>query len=455
MKTIKAVSAILGVVFGGLALSACDGGDSNALETTNIRVNHVSVDAPPVQIQLDNMVFGSNSYDYGESTGIGIEEAKTHTLSVDAILPDGTMATVLGPVTQAFEADINYDVFAIGSVADQTLEVFLMSAPAEFDDTMVRVAVAHLTEAAPMVDVHVTAPGAQINAGTVLGSFSYKETLGPVEIPAGDYQIRVTPAGSLDVVYDSGRLSLTAGSDLVIGAVPNAAVTPDTAAAKSPVSLMVVGPGSASLVYSVSDGADLRVVHSSPDAPAVDVVVNDGFDAPLVEDLAFTDFTGYVNVPADTYNVKIAAADTMNAVIDADLTLENAGIYSVLAVNTVNSIEPLVLVDMPRPVATEAKLRAIHGSTLAGEVDLYITAPGADITGTAPTVSGFVFKADTGYVSLMPGDYDVTVTPTGSKTAALGPLTVSLDALGIYTILARDEAALNGVNVTLLDDFNP
>ncbi|RYZ84525.1 MAG: hypothetical protein EOO68_31480 [Moraxellaceae bacterium] len=58
-------------------------------------------------------------------------------------------------------------------------------------------------------------------------------------------------------------------------------------------------------------------------------------------------------------------------------------------------------------------------------------------------------------VDLPPGTPAISLTLPGTKTIALGPLDVSLEAGGIYTVLARDEVGLGGANVTLLDDFNP
>ena len=77
----------------------------------------------------------------------------------------------------------------------------------------------------------------------------------------------------------------------------------------------------------------------------------------------------------------------------------------------------------------------------------------ASIAELSPAVSDFVFKESTGYLALTPGNYDITVTPKGSKTVALGPLNVDLNGGGVYTVLARDEQNLGGVNVSLLDDF--
>ncbi|MDP5036644.1 MAG: DUF4397 domain-containing protein, partial [Alishewanella sp.] len=224
----------------------------------------------------------------------------------------------------------------------------------------------------------------------------------------------------------------------------------------SPVSLLAVAPdGSFFDVADANTTSSVRVVHNVSDAPAVDVIVNDSIE--LVSALSFPDFTDYVGVAPDTYNVKVAAAaDNSVVVIDADLTLDAGAFYSVLAVGSLqnDTIEPLVLADMPRRVATEAQVRIVHGSTLAGPVDIYVTATN-DISAATPAFAAVPFKADTGYVSLAEGTYFVTVTPAGSKTAAIGPLSLDLEANKIYTAVARDGVGLTGnVGLILLDDFN-
>ena len=198
-------------------------------------------------------------------------------------------------------------------------------------------------------------------------------------------------------------------------------------------------------------------MHNSPDAPAVDVVVNNNFASPLVNALAFPNFTPYVTVPPSNYNVKVAAdADNSVVAINADLNLAANSISSVSAVGPLASIEPLVQSDRIRRIATEAQVRLTHGSPTAGNVDIYVTPTGTNINNVTANFSNVPFKADTGYVSLAAGRYDVTITPTGSKTAAIGPLTVTLENGGIYSAIARD-AAGGGLplGVILLDDFAP
>ena len=163
-----------------------------------------------------------------------------------------------------------------------------------------------------------------------------------------------------------------------------------------------------------------------------------------------------LSVPPATYNVKVVAANTTTAVINANLSLQPAVRYSVLAVNRLASIEPLVATDDARRLATAGKLRLIHASPTAANVDIYVTAPGASISPIAPTLANVPFKANTGFLQLASGNYSVTVTPAGSKTPAIGPVNISLQNGGIYTAVARDPLPGNAaLGLILLDDFAP
>ncbi|MEL6367939.1 MAG: DUF4397 domain-containing protein, partial [Pseudomonadota bacterium] len=172
--------------------------------------------------------------------------------------------------------------------------------------------------------------------------------------------------------------------------------------------------------------------------------------------LAFPDFTDFVSVAPGTYNVKVTpAGDAGTIVIDTDLNLTVGSESSVYATDLLASIAPQVLADDRRSVATQAQVRILHGSPAAGAVDIFVTAPGTDITTVTPNFADVEFGDETGYVQLAAGTYTVTVTPTGTTTAAIGPIDITIDAGGIYTAVARDAAGGGApLGLILLDDFN-
>ena len=434
------------------ALAACSEDDPAPLaDTAELSIIHASADAPAVDVELNGFSF-ARDLDYKQAVPNQAVTAGAGEIVVRGILPGNTRATVIGPARVNLERGRRYAVLALNNVA--AIEPLVVTRDASAVPAgSVRLQVVHAAPAAPRVAVYVTAPNADLASSAPAGTFSFKESFGPVNVAAGEYQIRVTPAGVPGtVVFDSGPLRLDAGGDLLVAAVPN------TTTGAAPISLLAtITAGGRLEILDRAAPARLRVVHASPDAPAVDVVANDNFANPLVRALAFPTATPFVGVPGGTYNVKVTPAGNRGViVIDANPTFSAGAEYSVFAVGRLAAIEPLVLRDDRRRVATQAKLRIVHASPTAGAVDLYVVAPGASIAQATPAFSSVPFKANTGYVSLAAGRYDVVVTPAGSKTAAIGPATIQVAASGVYTIAARDAAGggapLGGV---LLDDFAP
>lgn len=403
------------------------------LDSAMVRVFHASPDAPKVNLWVNDAVVKS-TLDYQQSTGnLSLAEG-SYKVAVEGIIPDGNKV-VIGPVILPLASKTHYDVIAVNSV--NKIEPLILADTGTLSDaSKVRVRVAHLAASAPAVKVFVTAPDADLANSTALGSFAFKDSLGPVEVAAGDYRIRVTLADNT-VVFDSGSVNLAAGKDLLVGAIPN------VGNGASPIRLAVLDGDNTAIIADKSAGADLRVVHDSANAPAVDVIVNNAV-TPAVSNLAFPSATGYLSLPAATYNFKVTPTGVLTpVVINADVPLANGAQYTLLAVGALANIEPLLLNDDNRSVATEAKVRLVHGSSLAGNVDIYVLPAGAAIANQSPAFANVAFKANTGYVSLAAGKYDVIITPAGQASVEAIKATLDFKAGLTYTAIARD-----GVNLT-------
>ena len=186
--------------------------------------------------------------------------------------------------------------------------------------------------------------------------------------------------------------------------------------------------------------ARVRVVHASPDAPAVDVLVNDGA---AFTNAPFKGITDYAALDTGTYNVKVVPTGaTEPVVIEADLELE-AKDYTVVALGTLENIEPLVLVDNnSAPAEGKAHVRFVHASPDAPAVDIAVK------DGPVP-FSNVAFKEVGDYLPVDAGTYDLEVRVAGTETVALEVPGLALQAGTVYTVfamgLAGGEPALEAV----------
>jgi len=201
-----------------------------------------------------------------------------------------------------------------------------------------------------------------------------------------------------------------------------------------------------------SGKAQLRVVHASPDAPNVDVLV-DG--KTVLSNVAYETASKYLTVSAGPRKIEVRATGTSQDVINATVTLTRNEYYTVLAVDKLANITPLVLTDDNTPPASgQIKLRLVHASPTAGPVDIYVEAPGTGVTGT-PTLTNVPFKAASNYLAVPAGSYEVYVTPTGKTTVAIDSGSLAISAGQIRTAIALDpppgSAALKAI---VLSDLN-
>jgi Domain of unknown function (DUF4397) len=182
--------------------------------------------------------------------------------------------------------------------------------------------------------------------------------------------------------------------------------------------------------------ARVRVVHASPDAPDVDVLLD---DTEVLSDVPYLATSDYLETTDGEHNLKVNAAGTTTTVIDADVTLTEGADYTVIASGLVAEIEPIVLEDdNTAPAAGSVRVRAIHGAPSAPSVDVYVTAPGADLATATPTLTGVDFGEFSDYLEVPAGEYQVRVTPAGTKTVAIDSGALTLSGGEVRTVIAVD-----------------
>lgn len=444
---------------------ACSDNDNNGegAAPAELRVTHASPDAPAVNVYVDGELT-LEGVDFKQSSGlIPVANPGTIVVEVRGILPDGSETSVIGPVDLELQSGIRTDVLAFRRLFDASGDVNIAPwvidpVDIESDINDVRVGVAHAASGVGAVDIYVTAPGDALSNTSPIDA-DFGDAAGPVALePNTDYQVRITPDGATDVVFDSGVLNFPAGTELLLVAVDNTYKVGD-----SPVTLLAVGPDGTSELLDLNTGGSVRVVHNSADTPPVDVLV-DGTE--VLEAVPFTGASNYgdIEAPPGTYNVVVAAAaDNSIAPIDIDVTLEAAGSYTAVAIGSFadSSVEALLTEDDRRNIATAAVLEVIHGSYLVAAdipVDIYLTPDGV-IADAEPAIADLAYGETTDQLQVSPGDYWVTVTAAGDKSVVAFDSggTLAFEGGVNYTVIARDPSAeeVSGnplINVILLTD---
>ncbi len=200
-----------------------------------------------------------------------------------------------------------------------------------------------------------------------------------------------------------------------------------------------------------SGSAQLRALHASPDAPNVDISVN---GTSVATNVPYESATSYLKIKEGKTEVQVYPTGTTTAVLDYTFTAKNKSYYTFLAANKVASIQSLLFTDdNSAPPAGDFNLRLIHGAPSAGNVDIYITAPGAAL-GT-PTLSNVAFAAASGYLSEPAGSYEVRITPTGTQTVVIDTGALTFAAGQVRTAVALDPVNETGpFQAVVLNDLN-
>jgi hypothetical protein len=185
---------------------------------------------------------------------------------------------------------------------------------------------------------------------------------------------------------------------------------------------------------------NVLVTHASPNAPGVDLLV-DNVKVNTVA-LTFPNNTGYLNVNAGVRNVKVNVAGSATTVINADLTIEKDKNYSVFATNLVASLAAIAVEDnLSAPATGKAHVRFFHLSPGAPAVTVG-TLVGSTFTAIAPfTNRAFETQAtataNAGFTPVDAGTYNFDVRVAGTTTSVLNLPGIVLQAGKIYTVFAR------------------
>jgi len=277
----------------------------------------------------------------------------------------------------------------------------------------------------PTVDIYV-------NGALALDNFEFRAATPFIDLPAGlPLSVAVAPGTSTSVadaiatfpvIFESGKTYAITASGLV--GDPN---TPFTLIADDAARDSGSDPGK----------VDLNVLHGSPDAPAVDVVVRTG--GKIVSNLAYGQFTPYLSVDPGVYylDIKPAGSDAIVQTYRADLTGLGGTALRVFASGLLGGSPAFGLfAALPNgtvvelPAAPVARVQVIHNSP-SPTVDVYAN---ADLL-----LDNFEYRTATSFI-FVPAGVNITLgiaaDTSTSAASAIATFDVNLDNGKTYIVTA-------------------
>ena len=415
---IRTVALFAGVTAAALLAVSGIGVAAQDAATAKVRILGGSPDAPPMDVYADGARVLSG-VTYGTISDYLEIPAGDHHVAVFAAGADPVAGGPVIDATLTFVAGTATTIAATNSMDSIEAQVIADDPTPTTDAVQVRFV--HLSSDMPPIDI------APHGGDALVSALAYPDASDYLAVPAGRLDVDIRPTGVVDgwVATTPGGVFLSGGrsySLFVVGSIADDTFRLVTA-------IDAVAPASAP--------ARVRMLHASPDAPAVDVYT-DGEQ--VLTDVAFGTITDYLEVPAGEHRIQVFAAGSdpaapAAALVDVTLTFAEGTASTVAATDDLAHVAVQVIADDPAPVAGSAQIRFVHLSADAPAIAIAKDGAGALLIKKLPYPKASL------YLTVPAGSYDLEARIAGRKTIALQLDPVTLDGGSSTSVFVIGSAA--------------
>ncbi|MGO5076091.1 DUF4397 domain-containing protein [Clostridium sporogenes] len=172
----------------------------------------------------------------------------------------------------------------------------------------------------------------------------------------------------------------------------------------------------------------VRILHASPDAPAVDIYINDNL---ISKGLSYKGFTEYMPLISTVYNIKVFPTGKKDVpVINKNFFIPPNSIYTIAATGLLKDIALFPILDkkLDNKDPNKAYVRFVHLSPNAPKVDFYMN--------SKEIFNNIGYKNITDYSSVDPKNYTITLRLANTENTVLTSPNANLKANKYYTVYA-------------------
>ena len=176
---------------------------------------------------------------------------------------------------------------------------------------------------APAVDIY-------INGGLIFKNIKFKDFTEYVQLSMGQYKMEVYTVGQMDKHVLTQNIQVPQKQVITIAATGNF----------EDLQLIPYIEGDADGL--AMNQSRVRVIHLSPDAPEVDVLINGQI---AFDNVGFMDATDYIQVSSGTYNIVVNLAGTNDTILTFSPQLNSQKVYTIYVVGNPPNLSEIQSLD--------------------------------------------------------------------------------------------------------------
>jgi hypothetical protein len=160
--------------------------------------------------------------------------------------------------------------------------------------------------------------------------------------------------------------------------------------------------------------AQVRVMNLMTDAPSIDVTIN---GSPAFANVAFQSVTGYQNYDNASTSFSVSLSGSSQVLVSFSFPLAGEQPYVLLLYGTTTAPQLTLISEIANPPTNgNIQLSVFNAAQNNSSVDIYVNAPGTDITTVNPSFGSVTYGGTSFNLAFAPGTYQVQVTTAGTKT---------------------------------------
>jgi uncharacterized protein DUF4397 len=417
--------------FVALALTGCSKSSNNSGGNAQIRVVNAFFEAPSLNVVVAGTTLATalpfqgiapyQTVSNGTQTfTVTVTGASTPLVSASSSITGGANNTyvIFGPLT------------SVGSIF----------APDSFNDPgngFFSVRVMNTAAGIGPIDVYLTPPGADLTvAAPAVGAVAYGATTVFTSVAIGTtFEIRITPTGTKQVIFDSTPKPFPEHTGTTILAYSKGSGTLVNVAL-----LSSDGPGTSVIVDNLV--AQYKIINASLVASPLNVFIDGNLQ---LSNIPYTGVSNYQQTSTGAHAITVQAQATPGAtLLTLNPTLSAATDTSIALVGPAGGMNGVVLLDDNQPPATgSAGVRFVNTSASLGSVDVYVNFS-KQVTGLATNTASSYVNLTAAALTGTAYEFDFNV--SGTVTAVLKLPGIVLLPSHKYTVyLAGPTGTLQGI----------